>query len=158
MISLLPFFQWLQDTPVGQALRTSRVLYPLVESVHLLGLVLLVGAILVVDLGLLGIGMRRQPVSRIARGLAPLTWTGFGVMFVTGPVLLTQQAVKHHGNPAFWIKMAVLMLAVAFHFTVHRNATSDEIPVTPARARWVGCVSLALWISTGLAAKVIGFS
>ena len=154
-MSIFSLFQWLDHTPLGEALRSNRVLFPLVSAIHLLGLALLVGTILVVDLGLVGAGMRRQPISRVAGQLEPLTWTGLAVMLITGPMLLTGEAIKLYCNWAFWIKLAFVVLAIAFYFTVHRKATSDGSRITPARAKSVGIVSLTLWICAGLAAKSI---
>lgn len=152
---LFSIFQWLDHTPIGYALRSNRLLFPLISSIHLLGLALLLGTILVVDLGLLGVTMRRQPVSRVATQLEPLTWTGLAVMLITGPILLTGEAIKMYSNWAFWIKLAFVALAIAFYFTVHRRATSDNSSIAPAQAKSVGIISLALWLFAGLAAKSI---
>lgn len=154
-MSIFPLFRWLDHTPIGEALRSNRVLFPLVSSIHLLGLALLVGTILVVDLGLLGVAMRRQPVSRIARQLAPLTWTGLAVMLVSGPILLTGEAIKMYSNWAFWIKLAFIALAIAFYSTVHRDATAARARISTVKAKSVGIISLALWLFAGLAAKSI---
>jgi Family of unknown function (DUF6644) len=154
-MSIFSLFQWLEYTRIGEALRTNRVLFPLVSIVHLLGLALLVGTILIIDLGLLGVGMQRQPVSRIARQLAPLTWAGLAVMLITGPILLTGEAIKMYSNIAFWIKLGFITLAVAFYFTTHRWATSDHVSLPPRVAKSVAMISLALWLCAGLAAKSI---
>lgn len=116
------------------------------------------GTILIVDVGLLGFGMRRHPVSRVAQGLAPWTWGGFVVMAVTGPLLLSSQAVKCYHNRVFWTKMALLLLALVFHFTVHRKAISDSSRIGPIQARLAGGLSLTLWIAAALAAKWIEFA
>ena len=152
---MFALFQSLDHTPIGEALRTNRVLFPLVSSLHLLGLALLVGTILVVDLGLVGVGMRRQPVSRVAAQLKPLTWIGLATMLITGPTLLTGEAITMYSNWVFWIKLGFVTLAISFYFTVHRRATSEETSITPSRAKSVGIISLALWICAGLAAKSI---
>ncbi len=64
---LLPFFEWCEATAIGQAIRESLWLFPVIESIHLLGLAMIGGAILVVDLRLLGFGLRHQPVAQLAR-------------------------------------------------------------------------------------------
>ena len=99
--------------------------------------------------------MRRQPVSRVAAQLEPFTWTGLAIMLITGPTLLTGEAITMYCNWAFWIKLAFVVLAIAFYFTVHRKATSSAAAITPTRAKSVGMISLALWICAGLAAKSI---
>jgi len=156
---LLPFFEWLDHTGASDMLRNSQVLYTSIEIIHLLGFALLVGTILIVDAGLLGIGMRRQPVLRIAEGLAPWTWGGFVVMALTGPLLLSSQALKCYHSRVFWTKMALLLLAVIFHFTVHRQAISpDRARIGPIRARLTGGLSLTLWVATAVAAKWVEFA
>jgi hypothetical protein len=151
-LSLYGLFQWLHYTAIGEALRSNRALFPLVSIFHLLGFALLVGTILVVDLALLGIGMRRQPVSRLAGQLEPWTWAGLTVMLVTGPILLTGEAIRLYCNWAFWIKLGFLVLAIAFYFSVHRRVV---LQAEPARGKSVAVVSLSLWLCAGLAAKAI---
>ncbi len=152
---IFSLFQWLDHTPIGEALRTNPVLFPMVSILHLLGLAMLVGTILVVDLGLLGVGMRRQPVSRVAGELEPFTRTGLAVMLVTGPILLTGEAITLYCNWAFWIKLAFVALAILFYFTAHRRATSSAAALSSKRAKSIGIISLALWLCAGLAAKSI---
>ena len=131
------------------------MLFPLVSIIHLLGLAMLVGTILLVDLGLIGIAMRRQPISRVAAELAPFTRTGLAVMLVTGPVLLTGEAITLYCNWAFWIKLGFIALAIGFYFTARRRAISESSSLTTKQAKSVGIISLALWLCAGLAAKSI---
>lgn len=152
---IFSLFQWLDHTPIGEALRSNPVLFPLVSIIHLLGLAMLVGTILMVDLGLLGVGMRRQPVWRVAGELQPFTWTGLAVMLVTGPILLTGEAITMYCNWAFWIKLSFVALAIVFYFTAHRRATSNTSSLSRKQMRSVAIVSLALWLCAGLAAKSI---
>jgi uncharacterized protein DUF6644 len=154
-MSLMDVFQWLNDLRLSEAIRNSSVIFPLIEITHLLGLTLLVGTVLVVDVGLLGIGMQRQPAWRLARQLAPWTLTGLVMILATGPLLLIAEAMKISMNPIFPIKMAILLVAVLFHFTVFRKTTSDGSVVTPFRAKLVGGLSLFLWIGTSFIAKVM---
>ena len=154
-MNLFPLFQSLDHTALGEALRTNRVLFPLISSFHLLGLALLLGTILIVDVGLLGVGMRRQPVSRIATQLKPLTWTGLAAMLITGPMLLSGEAIRMYCNWIFWIKLGFIALAIAFYCTVRRHAIADGSSLSPIKARSVGLVSLSLWVCAVLAAKSI---
>jgi hypothetical protein len=151
---MMPLFQWLQDTPLAQTIRHSASLIALLEIVHLIGLALLMGTILMVDLSLLGLGIGRQPVSRVARELNLFTVVGLTIMLVSGPLILTSEAVRCYKTPAFWIKMALLAIALAFHFTIHRRVTLDPPELHP-NARRVACLSLALWFGVALAGKAI---
>ena len=83
-MSLLNLFQWLEGTPPSVAIRESTLLFPVIEGTHVLALALSVGTIVVLDLRLVGWGMRGTPVSRIFEQLRPWSLFGFGLMFSTG--------------------------------------------------------------------------
>jgi hypothetical protein len=153
--SLLPAFEWLQHTYLGETIRHSAALIALLEIVHLIGMALLLGSILMVDLSLLGLGIGRHPVARIAGELSNWTIGGLAIMLTSGPLILLSEAVKCYRTPAFWVKMALLAMAVAFHFTIHRRVTLAEPPAPHQRASLVAGVSLALWIGVALAGKGI---
>ena len=148
-------FEWLQHTYLGETIRHSTALIALLEIVHLIGMALLLGSILMVDLSLLGRGIGRHPVSRISRELSNWTLGGLAIMLLSGPLIFVSEAVKCYKTPAFWVKMALLALAIVFHFTVHRRVTLAEPPVPRSSARLVARVSLALWIGVALAGKGI---
>jgi hypothetical protein len=86
-MSLLPFFTWCEQSAIGKAIRDSQWLFPVIESVHLLALVLIAGAVLVVDMRLFGLGLRRQPVAQLARDSQPWLIGGLMVMLTTGVLL-----------------------------------------------------------------------
>jgi hypothetical protein len=152
---LLPAFEWLQHTYLGDTIRHSAALIATLEIIHLIGLTLLLGTLLMVDLSLLGLGIARQPVSRVARELNRFTAIGLAIMLMSGPLLLCSEAVKCYKTPAFWVKMALLAVAIAFQFTIHRRATLAEPPVERSRATVVAIWSLALWTGVALAGKGI---
>jgi hypothetical protein len=155
--ALHPFFDWYGHTPLAQTFSASSALIAIAQVIHLLGMTLLLGSIMMVDLTLLGYGIKRHPVAKVAVELAPYTWIGLAVMFATGPLNLASEAQRCYDSSFFWIKMALLGVALAFHFTVHRRVTLADPPVSTVRAGWVGATSLALWFGTALAAKFIGF-
>lgn len=156
---LLPFFEWCEDTAIGHAIRDSSWLFPAIESVHLLALALIGGAVLIVDLRLLGLGLRRQPVAQMARDAEPWLIGGLLVMLATGILLFTSESIKCYYNTAFWVKMTMLPLAMVFTATVRRRvAAADERRVGPVWGRLVGLFSLSLWFTVGAAGRWIGFS
>jgi hypothetical protein len=152
---MMPLFQWLQYTHLAQTIRHSAALIALLEIVHLIGLTLLIGTIVMVDLSLLGLGIGRQPVSRIARELNLFTMLGLAIMLVSGPLILTSEAIRCYKTPAFWVKMALLAIAITFHFTVHRRVTLAEPPEPHLNTRLAASLSLALWFGVALAGKGI---
>ena len=150
----MPLFRWWGETAIGATVRSSSALIALTQTIHLLGLVLLMGTILMVDLGLLGFG-RRWPVARIARELTPFTLGGLAILLVSGPLILSSEARKCYESSFFWMKMSILLAAIVFHFTVHRSVVRADPPV-PLFRRLVACLSLALWLSVALAGKMVG--
>ena len=89
---LLPFFTWCEQTVIGETIRGSQWLFPVIESVHLLGLVVIAGAVLVVDMRLLGLGLRQQPVAQLARDARPWMIGSLIVMLTTGILLFLAEA------------------------------------------------------------------
>ena len=153
-----PFFEWCEATWLGQFLRDSTWLFPVIESVHLLGLSLLGGAVLIVDLRLLGLGLRDQPIGEIARAARPWLLAGVAVMVSTGFLLFMSEAVKCYHNPSFWVKMTTLPFALLFTFAVRQRLATRHGFVTSWRSRVLATVSLLLWFTVAAAGRWIGFS
>ncbi len=161
-MSLLSLCQWLENTPPAIALRESVWMFDLAETVHTLGIVLVAGTIMLVDLRLLGLALKREPVSEVVARIVPRTLWGFGLMFATGWFLFSAEAVKLYNSPAFRIKLVLLSLAglnaILFHLTVYRHAADwDRAAVAPARARIAGFLSLILWIGIVAAGRALAY-
>lgn len=127
----------------------QSLLFPIIQSIHILGLTLLVGTIALVDLRLLGITMRRHAVVDLASGLVPWTFAGLLTVLVTGPLLFWADIPRYLDNPAFLAKMGLLAAALACNFTVRRGATRGP------RQRLAAALSLLLWSSVVLAGRAI---
>ena len=108
-MSLLAFFQWCEQSGIGAAIRRSSWLFPVIEAIHLLGLGMIGGAVLVVDLRLLGLGLRRQSLAQLARDAQRWLIGSLIVMIITGTLLFTSEAIKCYYHAAFWMKMASLL-------------------------------------------------
>ena len=159
MRSLLPLFQAVESSPVGQAIKMSSWAFAVIESIHLLALAVIGGAVLIVDLRLLGFGLRRQSVVEVVRDAQPILIASLITMIVTGFALFASEAVKCYYSNPFWVKMGCLLLATIFTFTVKRKVTlADETRVRPVWFRLVAVVSLALWLGVGAGGRWIGFS
>ena len=149
------FFEWLTTTPWAQAMNGPEWAFPVISSLHFMGLALSVGTIAMVDLRLLGIALRRQNSSELASDLEVWTRIGLALMLVTGPLMFSADAVNYHHNPSFQFKMGCLSLALVFHFTMHRRATG---PMTRSLfAKLAGAVSLVLWICVVASGRMIAF-
>ena len=158
-MSLLQFFTWCENSATGEAVRESTWLFPVIESVHLLALAVIGGAVLIVNLRLLGFGLRRHPVAQIARDAQPWLAGSLLTMLTTGILLFTSEAIKCYYHEAFWVKMTSLFLAIVFTFTVWRKVTmAPDTQVRPLWSKMTAVVSLALWSCVGIAGRWIGFS
>ncbi len=150
------------DSQIGTAIRESDYAFSIIESVHVLGVTLLVGTIAALDLRMLGLILRSISVTRIARSVLPLTWIGFVVMFVSGLLLFWAEAAKNYGNPAFRVKLILLALVglnpLIFHTTVYRRVHEWEmLNVSPWRARAAAVASLTLWSGIIVAGRAIAY-
>ena len=157
-MSLLSFCQWVQYSPLLTAMRGSPWLFPIIASIHLMGLALIGGAVLVVDLRLLGLGLRRQPVAQVARDAERWLLVGLVVLLPTGILqFMCFAATKYYYLTAFWLKMAALSLALVFTFAVRRKvAMADDMRESPVWSKLVAVVSLSLWSSVAIAGRLIG--
>jgi hypothetical protein len=162
LVFLFPVIHWLNETSLATSIRESNIVFPLIETVHVLAITLLAGTVAAVDLRLLGLTLNDQKVSTVARQVLPLTWAGFVVMFISGAFLFLAEAEKSYGNRAFLVKMLLLVLAglnpLIFHSTVFRSVTVwDNAPVVPGRARAAAVASLTLWTGIIVAGRAIAY-
>jgi hypothetical protein len=142
---MLSLCQWIHQTPLSIAIRESIWVYPILNVLHCVGILLVAGTIVVVDLRLLGLGMRRSPVSSVIGQVVPWTLGGFGFMFVTGSLLAWSEPVRLYHSLFFPWKLLFLALAglnaFMFHYRIYRGVGLwDSSPLTPARARIAGAV------------------
>ena len=153
------FFQWCDTTAIHDAIANSLWAFALIESVHLLGLATIGGAVLLVDMRMLGLGLKRQPIAEVAANADPWLVGSLVVMLVTGAALFLSEAIKCYHSTPFWVKMTSLALAILFTFTIRRMVTrADESRVRPIVYKLVALVSLTLWFSVAAAGRWIGFS
>lgn len=150
MHTFLEFCKWLQATSWGTAIRDSLWLFPIIETLHIFGIVALVGSTSILDLRLMGLTFRDDPVTKLARRFLPWTWFGFIVQVVTGILMFASEAVKMYGNWAFVIKMVLIGVAgvnaFVFHSLAYRSVDKwDNEPIAPVSARIAGTVSILLW-------------
>jgi hypothetical protein len=149
-MNLLPFFEWLEGTAGSVAIRESTLLYPFIETSHVLTLCLFLGMIAMLDLRLIGVGLRGVPVSEVAGRLLPWALGGFVLMAISGMLLFYSGPVRASGNVFFRIKMVMIGLtginALLFHFTIYKRVADWDGDATPPwRARLAGICSLVLW-------------
>jgi hypothetical protein len=155
---LAPFFEWCAATALGTAIQMSPWAFAVIESVHLLGLAVIGGAVLLVDLRMLGFGLSDQRIAEIARAAFPWLVGSLIVMLLTGVGLFLSEPMKLYYSRPFWLKMTSLALAMAFTFTIRRKVTmADETRMRPIWFKLVALVSLTLWFGVGASGRWIGF-
>jgi hypothetical protein len=154
---LLPFFKWCDSTWLGETIRDSRLYFPIIETFHLFALTVLLGAVVVLNLRMCRIILRRQPVRQLALDLSPWAFWSLVVILTSGVLLFLSEALKCYASIPFQVKMVFLFSALIFHFTVHRKVTRAERDPGLVSGILVGTVSLLLWFGVGLGGRAIGF-
>jgi len=157
--ALFPLFEWAEATAAAGFLRTSIWAFPFVQAVHLLSLCVLAGSILIVDLRLLGTGIRKQPVSIVIRQARPWLVTGLALMIVTGYLMFSANAAaRYFINDSFWVKMSALPVATVFTFGTREVFLRTNRMETSIGTRFAGAISILLWLTVTAAGRWIGFS
>ena len=163
MQSLHALIAYCQDSGLADSIRENEYLFPLIESVHVLAICLVVGSIFAVDLRLLGVAYIGQPVSRVTKGILPLTWCAFSVALASGSLLFISNATKYLANGYFDTKMLLIGAAglnmAVFHLMGAKDLLRwESAAVPPPAARLAGGLSIVLWIAVVACGRWIGFT
>ena len=135
-------------------LNESALTFPVLECIHIIGFALSIGTIAIVDFRLLGIGTRQTPI-QLWNDTWAWTLSGIVIMILSGLLLFSSDPDMYYLNWAFLIKIACLVFAIIFNYTIHRKAAQSETP--PPGSKAVACVSLALWGAVVFAGIFIAF-
>ena len=162
-MSLLPFCEWLASTKWSVALHESLFVWPLIESTHVLALLLFGGTIIMVDLRMLGFAFKEVPISEMNAKLLPWTVAGAVIMIVTGILLFYSIPVRTYQSLWFRIKVVFLIAAAInvwfFHKRVQRDREKWDAEVVPPRSvRVTASVSLALWAGIIVFGRMIAYN
>jgi hypothetical protein len=148
-------FLWFDTSWLAEVVRSSTWMFAFIEVVHLLGITLLLGMVSILDLRLMGAGMRQQSVSDVARDTYP--WTILGIILAagSGSVLFVSEAMKLYDSPPFTLKMTLFVLALAstFFFQQKMVAAKDA----SGGLKLAALLSLFLWFGVGFAGRAIAF-
>ena len=151
------FYREMEDGSIGRAIGDSLWLFPVIEVVHLFGLAVLGGSVIVMDLRLLGAGLKNTAPGRVLANTRPWFFVGLVVMIATGVPLFLSEATKCCFNHSFEVKITALFLAVLYTFAVRNRVAVGESASTCAR-QGVAVLSLGLWFTVAAAGRWIGFS
>jgi hypothetical protein len=157
------FLKSLEATGLAEQIRSSLYLFPLLEAVHVIGLALVFGTILVIDLRLLGIASTERPFNLIASDILKWTWVAFALTAVTGSLMFITNAEVYFNNIYFRLKMILLALSgvnmAAFEVTARRSvATWNQSRSAPRSGRAVAIASIVIWIAVIFMGRMIGFT
>lgn len=157
---VLPFWETVQNWSLSQVIASTNW-FPTLETIHVIFAALMVGAILWVDLRLIGVGATKYSVSTLNKELVPWAWGAFIIAVITGVGMFITRASGHVENPAFLSKMVLLVLAglnmAYFHFKLNRKFEQfDNSTNTPIDVKIAGALSLILWSGVMLAGRWVG--
>ena len=148
-MSLRSLFEWVHAFPSSIAMRESLYAFPVLLTLHLISLAMFAGLVVMMDLRLLGVAYRGTPFSEVQARLFPWQVVGMVVTSVAGLLLFYAQPMRYFGRVLYWIKIALMMLAIVnallFHLTTYRSVAKWDTSGPPRGAKVAGGLSLALW-------------
>jgi len=141
---------------VADALNNTEWAFPLAECFHIVGFAVSIGSVAVLDLRLLGLGLRHEKPAQLVKYTEP--WTLIALVFVifSGAALFVSQSDIYLANKVFPWKMVLLVVAILYNFTVHRKVAMSAGPSTPL-TKVVALLSLALWVGIVFGGIFIAF-
>ena len=146
----------IQANALTKAMIDNDWLFPAAECVHIASFALAIGTIALVDLSLLGVGLRRNAAAQIARSTGLWTLTGLVLIIFTGFLLFASDPDMYLRNASFRFKITCLVLAIVYHYTIHRKVALSENE-SGMGTKLVAGVSLALWVSVVFSGLFIAF-
>lgn len=153
---------WIENLPVSVAVREYGWLFPIIETIHVLALITVVGSIGRVDLRLLGLWSSHRRISKLTAEILPWTIGAFGVAAISGGLLFCSHATKYYHDTPFRLKMLALLLAginlLVFHRITARTLPEWDATKPPLAAKMAGGISLALWITILTLGRTVGFT
>src|SRR5271170_5986503 len=156
------FSKWLGATAASAVIQNVSWIIPLVQTIHILAIAIVLSSVAMLDLRLLGLAGKRVTISGMAERFLPWIWGALVVLALTGIILITGEPDRSLLNPAFQIKMALVVAAIVvtliFQHTVRRNAAFRDL--SPARrrsARLTALISLAIWLAIAICGRLIAY-
>ena len=153
------FLEWCYTTPVLAFLRDSRYGMPVAQSLHIFGFTILLGCTIVFNLRLMRVGFRETRLSALTESLWPLSKRGLALTLAAGLMVFIVDPKRYLANGPFKLKMALLLAALVFQFTVFKRTVAGGVgDAMPIHRRWmIAAASLLVWFGVGWAGRFIGF-
>ncbi len=160
--ALLDFCSWLEETPLSQTIQSTGWIVPTVQTVHILSVAAVLSSVLMIDLRLMGVLGRDQPLARVSERFGPVIWWTLPVLLATGAVMIIGEPARSLANPVFQLKMALLVAAI-----IVTLGHQVSLGVNPAfwegssgrrgAAQFIAVISLALWAGIVFAGRWIAY-
>ena len=162
-MNLTALWQALEASSVGSFVAGSDWAFPMIESLHVIALVAVVGTIAVMDLRLLGVASRSWAVTALSRDTLPYTWGAFVLAAISGSLLFASKAHVYAISPWFQLKMVCMALAGinmgVFHLTIWRTVHAwDTDMAVPTAGKVAAGLSLFFWVLVIFFGRAIGFT
>jgi hypothetical protein len=153
----------IEYSTLGVTIAESTWMFPTIETLHVIGLVTVLGMIAIVDLRLIGVASRQLAVTKLSRDTLPWVWGAFALAAVTGLLLFISKASSYVINPYFLWKMVMLALAglnmLYFNLMTSRTVKHWDLdPSVPFAAKLAGALSLIFWLAVVFFGRAIGFT
>jgi hypothetical protein len=142
--------------PATNPLNTTEWAFPFFECIHIASFAMSVGTIALVDLRLLGLGMRHQTAAQLVKDTMLWTLAGLLIVITSGLVIFTSDPLRYYYNPSFRLKIICLLIAVIYNYTIHRKVAMSKAP--PFVTMLVGALSLLLWVTIVFAGLFYAFT
>jgi hypothetical protein len=154
--------QWINDSAFANAVRDSFWVFPSIETVHVIAIVIVLGSITRLDMRLMGLTRPDRPVTEVTGEMLPWTWTSFVIAAMFGFMLWASKPFDYFGIAFFGVKMLLILLAginmLVFQFGIYRTVEVwDRDPIPPPAVRLAGAISMAFWLCVLVCGRLIGF-
>jgi uncharacterized protein DUF6644 len=160
--TVIGILQWINDQPLADNIRGSYWMFPAIETIHVIAIVIVLGSITRLDMRLMGLVWRNRPVTEVSEEMLPWTWTSFVVATVFGLLLWSSKPIDYFQIAFFDVKMILILLAgvnmLLFQFVTFKTVAQwDRDPLPPPPARLAGALSMVFWLGVVICGRLIGF-
>ncbi|HLI98436.1 MAG TPA: DUF6644 family protein [Bradyrhizobium sp.] len=153
--------QWIDETALSQSIQIVGWVVPTVQTIHILAIAVVASSALMIDLRLIGVFWPNRPLRAVTARFMPLIWWPLLVLLATGAVMIIAEPARSLKNPAFQLKMLLLLAALIVTYLLQvlrrRNAAFGEVTGPRAAAAALAVVSILLWSSIIFAGRWIAY-
>jgi hypothetical protein len=156
-MSSVDVLDWIQSTPLSHWIsKSNHLLIAGFQVIHVMGFILLLASLVLISLRLLGLLFKQQTVPQVAKEATRLIWVGLAMAVGTGVLMFIGSPRHYYYNPAFDVKMLLLLLAVIVQALLFGRVAASEAQ-KPWLARTAVALSLVFWFAVSMAGRAIGF-